>query len=102
MNERINELAVKAGAQWREGYVEQPNGDSVWQDRAKVDIADMDLAKFTESIVRECLNIMVDERQRQLGKFHSKTNIGTAQDFILMSGAVYTVNRINKHFGVKE
>jgi hypothetical protein len=53
MNKRINELAVEAGAQWRGGYVEQPNGDSVWQDRAKVDIADMDLAKFTEFLLDE-------------------------------------------------
>jgi hypothetical protein len=53
MNKRIKELAVEAGAQWRGGYVEQPNGDSVWQDNAKVDIADMDLTNFAELILND-------------------------------------------------
>ena len=60
MNERIRELAKQAGAHWCEGYVEQPNGDSVWQEKAKVDTDEMDLALFAELIVRECAEICLE------------------------------------------
>lgn len=55
--QRINELAVEAGAYWRPGYVEQPNGDSVWRERVNVDMVDMDLNKYSRLIVKECADI---------------------------------------------
>jgi len=57
MNERIKELAVEAGAYLREGYAEQPNGDSVWMPDVRIDHCDMDLKKFAELIVKETLQI---------------------------------------------
>jgi hypothetical protein len=78
MNERINELAIQAGGIWQGGYVEQPNGDSVWTDRKFV--VDVDTEQFAELIVREC------------GK--SCTLQGDEDDMFRKFGI--------KHFGVEE
>lgn len=59
--QRINELAVEAGAYWRPGYVEQPNGDLVWQERVNVDMVDMDLNKYTRLVVQECADFLTDD-----------------------------------------
>lgn len=50
--QRIKELAVQAGAYWKEGYVLQPNGDYVWQDKANINHCDMDINLFA-GLVRE-------------------------------------------------
>ena len=50
----IKKHAVEAGAFLRPGYVEQPNGDSVWQEGVLLDHTDIDLRKFAELIVKEC------------------------------------------------
>jgi hypothetical protein len=58
MNERINELAIKAGGIWRGGYVEQANGDSVWTDRKFV--VDVDTEQFARLIVKECADFVTE------------------------------------------
>jgi hypothetical protein len=55
MSSRINELAIQAGGVWRGGYVEQPNGDSVWTDRKFV--VDVDTEQFAKLIVQECITV---------------------------------------------
>lgn len=61
MNERINELAIKAGGIWRGGYVEKPNGDSVYTDRKFVSGGDMDVEQFAELLIVKCANIIWHE-----------------------------------------
>ncbi len=58
MNERIQKLALQAGATWNEGYIEQPNGDSEWSDRAWIDHNFMNLEMFAKLIVQECVNTL--------------------------------------------
>lgn len=91
MNQRIQELSEQASL-----HAVSDNSAmlfDVWKKRYT--------EKFAELIVRECLSIMVDERQRQLGEFYHSNPNGTAQDFIGMSGAIFTVDRIKQHFGVE-
>lgn len=59
--QKINEIAVQAGAYWREGYTEKPNGDLAWREKVKVDIVDMDLNMFTKLIVKKFDDILVLE-----------------------------------------
>ena len=83
MNERIRELAVKAGAEPSGGYVEQSNGDSVYSENAYVDPRDIDLEKFAELIVRECAKV-------------SATKAG------VYDKDAFVAKRIKEHFGVEE
>ena len=55
MTERIRELAEQAGATLTKGYIELPDGQLMLSDGADVDHTTMDLAKFAELIVRECI-----------------------------------------------
>ena len=99
MNERIKELYEQAHLVYEIPY-ESSVVDSTIVSTYKR--RQFDAEKFAELIVRECLSIMVDERQRQLGEFYHSNPNGTAQDFIGMSGAIFTVDRIKQHFGVEE
>jgi len=103
MNERIKELAVEAGAYLREGYAEQPNGDSVWMPDVRIDHCDMDLKKFAELIVQECLSIVDSNNPRPPG---TTIMYSLAKDEYFDTGwqvAVETKsNQIKQHFGVEE
>jgi len=59
MNERINELAIQCGGIWRGGYVDAPNGDSVYTDKKFVDGSELNVTQFAELIVQECVKILV-------------------------------------------
>lgn len=77
MNKRINELAVQAGGIWRGGYVEQPNGDSVWSEQASVDPVDIDLLKFAMLVIQDYENDVRESRREvksQLG--YSRIGLG--------------------------
>jgi hypothetical protein len=90
MNERINELAIKAGGIWRGGYVEQPNGDSVWTDRKFV--VDVDTEQFAELIVRECIGCCEQVISDPVPK-----SVDT-----WLNGGSQCIDQIKEHFGVEE
>ena len=58
MNKRINELAIQCGGIWRGGYVNVPNGDSVYTDKKFVDGSELNVTQFAELIVQECANFI--------------------------------------------
>lgn len=66
----IKKHAVEAGAFLRPGYVEQPNGDSVWQEGVQIDHTDIDLQKFAELIVKECTNMLPEDSVRNADGVH--------------------------------
>lgn len=53
----LNELAINAGGIWRGGFVEQPNGDSIYIVQKSVDLSDVDMGHFTKLIAQEVLNL---------------------------------------------
>jgi hypothetical protein len=54
MNNRINELAIKAGGIWQGGYVDNHAGDGVWTEQKFVHGGDMDVEQFARLLVQEC------------------------------------------------
>ena len=60
MNERINELAIQCGGIWRGGYVDAPNGDSVYTDKKFVDGSELNVTQFAKLIVQECMQLNRD------------------------------------------
>ena len=62
MNNRINELAIKAGGIWQGGYVEQANGNSVYTDKKFVNGGDMDVEQFAKLILANA-----DELKSEVG-----------------------------------
>ena len=60
MNERIQELALQAGAIKCHGYIPHPelDGHLIWAADAALDTKKMDSAKFAELIVRECQSVV--------------------------------------------
>ena len=60
MNERINELAIQCGGIWRGGYVDAPNGDSVYTDKKFVDGSELNVTQFAELIIKECMRLNRD------------------------------------------
>ena len=94
MNNRINELAVQAGGIWQGGYVEQANGDSVYTDRKFVHGGDMDVEQFARLIVKECIQSIQSEMDRD-------TMNGTIS-LAKHAGIVSAKTVIKKHFGVEE
>lgn len=90
MKQRINELAIQAGGIWRGGYVDQPNGDSVWTDRKFV--VDVDTEQFAQLLINECTDIV---NKRKDAAIEASWNVDEA-----MSNAVWD---IESHFyGVDE
>ena len=59
MNERIQELALQAGAIKCHGYIPHPelDGHLIWAADAALDTKKMDAAKFAELIVKECAKV---------------------------------------------
>ena len=60
MNERINELAIQCGGIWRGGYVDAPNGDSVYTDKKFVDGSELNVTQFAQIIIKECMSLNRD------------------------------------------
>lgn len=90
MNERITQLAIKAGAAPEGGYVELDNGDSVYSENAYVDPRDMDVEKFAELIIKECIDICRYHPSNMVtNNWHGHD---VAQDIL---------QRFEKHLGVK-
>ena len=83
MNERVQELALQAGAVnvWE------------WASDDVLDTKNMDAEKFAELIVRECMNIVSNQ-----------TTLDTNEDFRegFNHGLKYAWTDIRKHFGVEE
>lgn len=76
--EKINEIAVKSGAYWRDGYSEKSNGDLAWSEKVKVDIVDMDLNKFAELIILECAKV-ADEPGARIPSYYIKKHFGVKE-----------------------
>lgn len=55
MNDKIKELAIQAGGVWRPGYVENSNGEWAWEEKCYIDQAELDLNKFANLIIKECI-----------------------------------------------
>lgn len=85
MNERIRELAIKAGATLEKGYIELSDGQLMLSDNVDLDKSNMDLVKFAELIVKECAGI----------DFRHKIGLSSNQDYEVS-------NTIKQHFGVEE
>jgi hypothetical protein len=98
MNTRINELAIQAGGIWRGGFVDHPNGSSVYTDRKFVHGGDMDVEQFARLLVKECselvkarLNHIPDNQDDWDGHNYGET------------AAVYGIlDTFREHFGVEE
>jgi hypothetical protein len=58
MNERIEQLAVRAGATLEKGYIELSDGQFMLSDNIDLDKTNLDLEKFAELIVRECVTTL--------------------------------------------
>jgi hypothetical protein len=82
MNERVQEIALQAGAVnvWE------------WASDDVLDTKNMDAEKFAELIVRECMNIVSNQ-----------TTLDTNEDFRegFNHGLKYAWTDIRKHFGVE-
>lgn len=89
--QRINELAVEAGAYWRDGYVEQPSGDHTWCEKAKVDTVDMDLNKYTKLVLNECEKVAKDGSW-----YYDAPSCGWRNPIN------FVCSTMKEHFGVKE
>ena len=90
MNKRINELAIQCGGIWRGGYVDAPNGDSVYTDKKFVDGSELNVTQFAELIVQECANFI-----EPLGDYcggHGEPREPSTRD---------CAEKLKQHFGVK-
>ncbi len=61
MNERIEQLAVRAGATLEKGYIELSDGQFMLSDNIDLDKTNLDLEKFAELIVDECFRAAMIE-----------------------------------------
>ena len=92
MSERINELAIQCGGIWRGGYVDAPNGDSVYTDKKFVDGSELNVTQFAELIVKECSKQLYRARDRY---DHTPGRELSAQAMELAAAL------IENHFGVE-
>ena len=90
MNDRINELAVKAGGIWCGGYVEQANGDSVYVDKQFVDGADMDVEQFAKLMIKEFETVA-----KQQPHYYDAPSCGWRNPIN------YVCRSVKEHFGVE-
>ena len=93
MNEQIKKLIEQATTK-EEFYPAGCDGHPEYR-------YDFNKEKFAALIIMECLSVMIDERQHQIAEFH-KSGSNSPQVFQGMTGSFYTVDRINKHFGVEK
>jgi hypothetical protein len=87
MNERIEKLAVQAGATLEKGYIELSDGQFMLSDNVDLDKSNMDLEKFAELIVRECIQTIQNESMNSNDEWEYGLRIA--------QGAIQT------HFGVE-
>jgi hypothetical protein len=66
MNERIRELAVKAGATLEKGYIELSDGQFMLSDNVDLDKSNMDLEKFAELLLKECVQILAHRNKHSV------------------------------------
>jgi hypothetical protein len=90
MNERIEQLAVRAGATLEKGYIELSDGQFMLSDNIDLDKTNLDLEKFAELIVKECADIALKS-----GSVTNKSAVAVAE-----ADRIY--HKINEHFGVEE
>ena len=94
MNERIKTFAWLAGSEGLRqvgGYIEDAaTGDSVWVEQMKLDPEMVDLEKFAELIVRECLDIVSNADMTELE--------GPDPEDVLYVAC----KQIKQHFGVEQ
>jgi hypothetical protein len=87
MNERIDQLLVKAGAYF--------GGDGVVYDT-------FDPKKFAELIVRECTQVLFAEAERLNGLSSEETNLAISDDLeSCAEKCMDNIVRIEEHFGVE-
>ena len=94
MNERIKELAIKAGGIWQGGYVDNHAGDGVWTEQKFVHGGDMDVEQFARLLIQECIQSIQSDMDRE-------TMNGTIS-LAKHAGMVSAKTVIKKHFGVEE
>jgi hypothetical protein len=94
MNERIGKLAVEAGAHW-------DHGD--WNMPSAVYFSERDLEKFAELIVRECIELAMNEKLRYSSSYNKEAD--WAKQLMMLHCAASMDNYkilLREHFGVKE
>lgn len=84
MNERIEQLAVRAGATLEKGYIELSDGQFMLSDNIDLDKTNLDLEKFAELLISAVMAEVKDEVQYQCG----------------WANAEIVENRVKKEFGV--
>ena len=84
MNERIEQLAVRAGATLEKGYIELSDGQFMLSDNIDLDKTNLDLEKFAELLISAVMSEVKDEVQFQCG----------------WANAEIVENRVKKEFGV--
>jgi hypothetical protein len=84
MNERIEQLAVRAGATLEKGYIELSDGQFMLSDNIDLDKTNLDLEKFAELLITAVMAEVKDEVQFQCG----------------WANAEIVENRVKKVFGV--
>ena len=96
MNERIQELALQAGAIKCHGYIPHPelDGHLIWAADAALDTKKMDAEKFAQLIVQECEKVIRAEI--------AVTDISGEVEKAWEMGMECGVGLIKKHFGVEE
>lgn len=53
----IKKIAIECGGIWQGGFVEQPNGDSIYIVEKSINLGDIDMEHFTKLIGQEILNL---------------------------------------------
>jgi hypothetical protein len=100
MNERIKELALRAGLTWR---VQPPHYTNT---NSPIDFpvsANRDLEKFAELIVRECIKVCAEkETAFQNESLSAQSQVGRDAWRDKRDGAGECVFGIKEHFGVEE
>ncbi len=92
MNEKIKELAIKAGGTWQGGYIEQANGDSVYTERKFVSGSDLDVEQFAKLILEECM--LICGAIQGAGEFKNMSEFA--------SGAAQCKAIIKRDFGIEK
>jgi len=93
MNERIEQLAVRAGATLEKGYIELSDGQFMLSDNIDLDKTNLDLEKFAELIIKELLG---DLKERIALRYQ-----GSEKDRDIAYGMEIVYFDIVDKFGVK-
>ncbi len=91
MNERIKQFAEQAGAILEKGYIELSDGQLMLSDNVDLDKSNLNLEKFAELIVRECLGACSKQAADWEGEYADAHNDGVGS----------CISGIKEHFGVE-